>query len=352
MPDLTAHCVQDIAEASSTVDLVVQGDSGTGKSRLGALMPRPFVLLLEKQGMKTILGWNPKAVVIPLYQDDKQGSYTGKPAVGRTCTEIRDAETKMRIMDHAFQALEAGRPHPEGGLAIPSWRVVKGELAGFDFSKQVHVQSCVVDTCTEWQEVKLEQLLGKKPSTSRPEDVPDGTWTTLKNATVDLHRRLRDLPLSTLALCHVSEKELRGSLKAVLGYYGKTVHPVVPRLVDAVGWLVKQSTQEGVGYACVFEGASDVAITKWCSGLAAVEQVPRDPGKGGPQEWIQRILAGDIGRVMGLPERNLTLDEAVNPVKAEGTRQREAKEEARKKKEAKESREAGTLGSGRRARAK
>jgi len=316
-------------------------------------MPQPLVLLLEKQGMKTILRWNPKAIVIPLYQDDKDGSYTGRKAVGRTCTEIREAELKMRRMEHVLQALEAAKPHPKGGLLVPSWRVTpKGELAGFEFKGAVHILSCVIDTCTEWQEVKLEQLIGKKPSTSRAEDVPDGTWNTLKNATLEMHRRLRDLPLNTLALCHVSEKEIRGGLKAVLGYYGKTVPPMIPRLVDAVGWLVKQSTSEGVGYACVFEGASDTAITKWCSGLEAVEQVPRDPEKGGPQDWIRRILSEDPGREMGLPERTLSLEDAVGPVKAEGARKEEEKKERARKKEGADARAAGIIsgGGGRRSR--
>lgn len=300
--DLTECVADQSASALTTVSLIVMGDSGTGKSRLGALMPRPLILLLERQGLPTILQWNQKAVVVPLYQDDKAGTYTGEP-LGL----IRDPGVILQKLNHVLQAIFASRPNPDGpGQIVPSPVVSDAtkDVDDFDFSRSVIVESCVVDTVTEFQQIQYMDLLGIEvfDLNNTPDEIPNKVWQTLKQRTLDLHRLLRDMPLHSLSLGHVAERDLRSGTKAMLAFFGAKAAPEVPRFANACGWLVNREIQGKVTRLCVFEGASEVAVTKWCSGLEAVEVVPANPSEGGPAQWIANILDADPGTKLGLPE--------------------------------------------------
>ena len=119
------------------------------------------------------------------------------------------------------------------------------------------------------------------------------------------------MPLHALALGHVSEKEVRGGRKAMVALSGDKVAPDLPRLTTACGWLVSREVDGRIARYCIFQGASDIAITKWVSGLQPVEPVPVDPGEGGPADWIASILnAGQASQKQGLGEAR-DVDQAV-----------------------------------------
>lgn len=338
--DLTMQTAEAVAAPFQHVHFGFMGDSGTGKSRLVALMPDPLIVEVEGHGLNTVRQWNQKAVVIPLFQDDSAGSYTGKPY-----GSIRDPKIKCRMLEHIIDAIFAGHPQPDGSLLVPSWRVDdKGNRTGFLYDKAVRVRSFCIDTTNELQVAMLEAMLGRKVADESEDDISGKIWTRLKYKTHDLFRTMRDMPLHTLAVGHVSEKEQRGSLKASLAFFGKTLGPEVPRYCTAFGWLVKQSQAEGVRFCAVFEGASDLAITKGVAGLRAVEQLPDDVAEGGPQDWIERILTAQPGAGLGVPE-------APGDIDLEGARwsmeQAQVDHETEKaKRKAEEDKKTGGLGAG------
>ena len=281
---------KSVARLNNSVDFIIQGGSGTGKSRLGALMPRPLIVHFERQGLATCLEWNPDAIVVPVYEDDDDGTYTGTPN-----KPITSAKLRMTILAHQLEAIRASVPVEGGGRRLRDYDICKKTLSILRFHDPTDddpiIESFVVDSATEAQRVMLEALTGRDVGDVDDKEIGGKTWGRLKDTTIGLFRKIRDLPVYTMVLGLSEDTDTGDGIKAIPSFFGKKVGPAVAQFVNAVGWIKKVSDGDGVRWACVFEGATNVALTKGCAGLEAIEQLPMDPNDGSPQIWIAKIQA-------------------------------------------------------------
>jgi len=293
---------REVGRKIKHTNIILTGDSGTGKTRAGSLMPDPVILELEPQAMVTVCAWNPDAVVIPCYVDDEQGTFTGVPGGPMT-----NPKHRIAMVDLMFEAVMAGRPQVDGGLLVPSFRVSKSKqsIEALDWDHALLVRSLVLDSATEWQRLQLEALLGRQVAGLGDDEIPGKVWNTLKDSTLGLFRRMRDLPVHTMVLGLLEDKETRGGLKAMMAFYGRKVGPAVAQFANAVGILVKRDGgSNGIEYGVIFEGASELGITKACAGLRAFEPLPKDPRDGGPALWVQAILDSQPGAELNQPDED------------------------------------------------
>lgn len=286
------------------VFFIIMGDSGTGKTRLGAIMSQhPLIALFERQGEATIMQNNPDAVIWMLYEDDECGTYTGTPF-----GQITNPALKLTKLGHILEAIWMSETHESGeGRLVPTPVVStdgKHDIVGWDWDCAIHVESFCIDTLTEFQICTFNLLLGREAYDPALVDFKDkslgAAYQNLNRRTQILCEQLRDLPVHAMALGHVGEKEARGGTKAMLALSGDKVSVDLPRMATACGWMIARETEGKIARFCVFQGASDVAILKWCAGLEAIEPLPDDPGEAGPEDWIHRILEAGPSSIGGL----------------------------------------------------
>jgi hypothetical protein len=255
------------------VKLLVHGRSGSGKSTLGAKMPKPLIILLEPNGLPSILAANPAALVIraydPNFYDDKK---TGKKT---TYDVLREA------------------------LAIAS-------TGGFD-----GVESIVLDSATEAQRVIKEQMIREKdPNININEyvmTIPD--WGVLTERMRRFCRLFRDLPYNTLMITLSNEeKNEDGKIVAVMpSFEGKKMPEEVAQFQSAVGYAFRRTIKiegqpDGTAFEVVFQTGAGHTV-KPVAPLRAIEVAD-------PSDWIRRVRAHKPGDAM-LPPLN-----APKPVEA------------------------------------
>ncbi len=320
------------AKRPAKVFLMIMGDAGTGKTRLGAIMSKcPIVALFERQGEITVEQENPDATIWMLYEDDDEGTYTGTPFGAITSPALR-----LKKLDHMMDAIWVSEPAESGeGRLVPS-PVLDGELnvVGWDWDAAVLADGFVLDTLTEFQKATFNLMIGRESYDPAVLDFKDkglgNAYQNLNRRTEVLCEQLRDMPIDTVALGHVSDKEVRGGLKAMLALSGDKVAPDLPRLATACGWIMSREVDGRIARFCVFQGASDVAILKWCRGLEATESLPEDPDENGPADWIRRIKEAGPGEAGGLKEARLDTAAALGQAAKVGA---DAAELAKRRKE-------------------
>lgn len=296
-----------------TITILAHGGSGSGKSRLAALMPAALNILMEAQGRETIRQWcDDKGLLIEAYRDDDDGTYTGTPG-----GLIDDPKLRLKKVEHILQAVHAGEP-TEDGIRIPGYSVDKrsGEAK---FSKVTEdcpvISSVCFDSLTEWQEVQLEALIGEKIGAVGEDQVTLPTWGILMKKSKGLIRKLRELPVNVLVLCLTDEVQDGMKTRYVPALYGNKLHPRISRYFTAVAWLVKKQSGEGIEFNAVFEHDTTRAICKGCTGLDAVEKLPADPALGGPVTWLRKIaesraVDNPVAAEVKLPAKSKVAQEA------------------------------------------
>lgn len=321
------------AKRPAKVFLMVMGDAGTGKTRLGAIMSKcPIVALFERQGEITVEQENSDATIWMLYEDDDEGTYTGTPFGPITSPALR-----LKKLDHMLDAIWVSEPDESGaGRLVPSPEL-DGDLniVGWNWDAAILADGFVLDTLTEFQKTTFNLMIGRESYDPAVLDFKDkglgNAYQNLNRRTEVLCEQLRDMPLDTMALGHVTDKDVRGGLKAMLALSGDKVAPDLPRLATACGWMISREIDGKVARFCMFQGASDVAILKWCKGLQAQEPLPEDPDENGPADWIRRIKEAGPGQAAGgLKEARLDDQQALAAAARIGA---DAQELARRRKE-------------------
>ena len=234
---------RDLIGRRPFLDVGIYGDSGTGKTRWGAVAPTPLILLSEAHGLATIHDANPEAdvelipsavhlaKVVGLLSEGTETEVNGQPAWewgdGRVCqTVVLDTLTDMQRHIVRYVSLGAQATDPRARI---------GELI-----------------YTEWRRIGegVEQIL-----------------TTL-----------RALPFNVICICLAEHGEddraRRRSTPVLMGKMGKTL----AQYFSAFGYCAKQERENGVAYGIGWELASQY-VTK--------------PAPGFPRHTINTVKPGE-----------------------------------------------------------
>lgn len=299
MMEFGRQLAREVVGRERSVGIGVVGDSGTGKSRLAALMGvSPIIVAFEAQGLATIRQWNPDAIVVPVFRDDAEGTFSGVPH-----GPVRSPKGRCTILRVVMEAIQAGQPSPDGGgwlvPAVKSFDRATG-TASFDAERSALVDGFALDSVSEWSRVEVERLLGRTVASEvDPGDaVPLDMYNKLYANSMALMRRLRELPIPWLGLFLADDRETQDGVKTYPRLQGRKAAPELAQFFNAFGLLVKRADPDGVVFAACYELASDRAITKSCSGLDRVELLPADPTVNSPAAWFRRILDAQPGVAM------------------------------------------------------
>lgn len=239
---------RDIPVKDVHVKLLIQGKSGAGKTTLGAMMPKPLVILTEANGLPSILAANPDAIVVRIYDPAAYGKATSYEVL---------SETMALAATGAF---------------------------GDD------VESVVADSATEIQRVIKEQILREKGVLDSPGYVfTQQDWGLLTERMRRFARMFRDVPYHTMMITLSEEnRDEDGAVSAVVPQFeGKKLAGEVAQFFSAVGLAFKRMIKvegqpDAVAFEVLFQGASKFLV-KPCRPLKNIE--PADP-----RDWITRIV--------------------------------------------------------------
>lgn len=186
-----------------SLSLIVHGEPGTGKTRLGATAPAPRLVLDIEGGSRFLpvkkIIWDPMTQAPPTPSDEWD-----------TCiVYVRD----YKVIKRTYDWLAAGK-HP--------------------------FRSVIIDSLTEAQKRLIDQVSGTDQPTQQD-------WGAILRTLEDFVRKLRDLtfhatfPLETvvvICLSHMRDGKFRPFVKGQLELS-------LPGFVDVVGYLYNEATPEG-----------------------------------------------------------------------------------------------------------
>lgn len=272
---------RDIPMADRHVKILVHGKSGAGKTTLGAMMPRPLVMLTEANGLASILAVNPDAVVIRTYDPAAYG-----------------LSTAFEVVQEVIKSATSGALANEG------------------------IESLVADSMTEIQRIIRDQILREKGVLDNPGYVlTQQDWGLLTERMRRFARSFRDVPLHTLGITLSSEeRDEDGAVTSILPQFeGKKLPGEIAQFFSAVGYAYKRTIKvegqpDGIAHEVAFQGPSKLLV-KPVRPLRTVE--PADP-----RDWIARILAFDANAAKAEPVKT-------ESVKAEPAKEAPAEEPAK-----------------------
>jgi len=224
------------AELPSQRKILIHGDSGAGKTRIGALAPSPVIILTEPNGLATIQSANPDAIVV----------------------EATDLKTVTQVLKDAS----------DGHLASMGRKTL------------------VLDSLTELQRMIRDDILASKSGgTFSLQD-----WGLLTDRTRKLIRLLRNVRMDILAIAlsqHETE-ESTGLRHVTPMFEGRKIPNEIAGYFSAVGYAFKQYAedpsnpeQKVVQHRVLFGGPQHI-LCKTLPGLQAIEE----PDLG---SWLQKI---------------------------------------------------------------
>ena len=180
-------------EMPAHIKALVMGQSGAGKTWLGATAPNPVIMLTERNGIQSIRNSNPNALV----------SYCS------TADECRD-----------FLLAATNGDLPEG------------------------TQSIVVDGITEIQQIMIDDILSKKTGEDRKMSLPD--WGILGDRMRRFLRCLRDLPYHVIVTSLVNHEtnESTGETRVFPLVQSKKLPAQMAQYFNVVGLLFKRESTE------------------------------------------------------------------------------------------------------------
>lgn len=216
-------------ELPRTAKLLFLGDSGSGKTRLACLSPKPVVLLVEPNGLMTIQATNPQAVVVEADSLDKVYAF--------------------------FKDCFNGRLK---------------ELTG--------CETVVIDSLTEMQRLIKDDIMKQKgatPGAAAKFTLAD--WGLLTDRMRKMIRTVRDLPFTVVctALAQYEFDEATGTRHAMPSFEGRKMPNEICGYFSAVGYVfreqVVQDEEVHIQHRVMFRGPSNY-MTKSLPGLEAVEE--------------------------------------------------------------------------------
>jgi hypothetical protein len=206
--------------------ILLHGDSGSGKTRIGAMAPSPIIILTEPNGLATIQASNPDAMVV----------------------EATDLATVTRVLKDA----------------------ASGQL-----TEKLGRKTLVLDSLTELQRMIRDDILATKSGgTFTLQD-----WGTLTDRTRKLIRMLRNVRMDILAIAlsqHENE-ESTGVRHTTPMFEGRKIPNEIAGYFSAVGYVFKRYKADEnnpdtkvVSHEVLFGGPQNI-LTKTLPGLEAVE---------------------------------------------------------------------------------
>lgn len=220
----------DVSSEDVAPCILLYGPSGSGKTHTAVAGGKPFVLLMERNGLTTILQANPHADYV-LVEDRLELDAQGIP--------VKDAagnHVTVKALDVVRMTIAAAK---------------SGELtrAGYD--------RLVIDSETELQRMFKDEIVAAKG------EIPDGEdafalrdWNTLTEKMRKFHRTLRALPMPVICTALVEEVvDKEGTINVRPSFEGKKTAGEVAQYFSGVGLTVKRTKTEGEG-----EAAQQVAV--------------------------------------------------------------------------------------------
>lgn len=215
--------------------ILTHGNTGSGKSELGASAHNPAIALCERQALRTIRRRNPEAAVWLIESSD---------------------DLRAMLAELMSQCAAGGCPY----------------------------DTVVLDSLTEIQNMLKREILQK--AGSERETLSQGEWGVIIDRCANIARAFRDLPLHVLVLCRseesfpMDERYVRPSLS------GKKLPNDIGGFFNLVGYAYKKLDNEGdLIYRILFDG-TDGFLTKGDVDLDAIEY-PTWP------VWIRKMYGAE-----------------------------------------------------------
>jgi len=194
---LMLETVTDMTRDQVFLKVLAYGDSGSGKTHLITKAPNPAILLLEPQGLTTVLAAakeNPSAKVVRVWE-----------------VAMKEGRTKLSVVMDFFKA------------------AIDGTLA------EAGVESVCIDTLDELQKIVKEDILARKGNAEANFTMKD--FGTLKDRMRKVLQRLRDMPYHVFATCHADvDKDEETGARFIGPLMEGSISKEMPGYFSAVGY--------------------------------------------------------------------------------------------------------------------
>lgn len=206
--------VKDIMDKKQAgITGLIFGFSGTGKTWLAAMSPKPLIILTERNGITSIGHANPDA----------------------TIAEVSSADELFEI-------------------------VLQAKNGYVEYNKQkIYFDTLVVDSLTECQRLIRDRILQR----NKREEMILKDWNTLANHMERFVRALRDLPVHVIctALCEKYHEDSSGKIHVQPMFDGKKTGQQISQYFNFVGYYFRKEAQKDGLYvrSLMFDGPSNYA---------------------------------------------------------------------------------------------
>lgn len=256
---------------------LVHGNSGAGKSRLGATAKRPAIALFERQALRTIRSRNPDAAVWVVESMDY----------------LREMLSELRLL-------------------------IANDNCPYD--------TVVIDSLTEAQGMLKKEILSR--AGSERETLTQGEWGVIIDRVSNITRAFRDLPMHVLVLCR-SEETYTGDDRFVRpSLSGKKLPNDIAGFFNAVGYIFKKLDGNGdIAHRVLFDGTEGF-LTKGDPDLDAIE-IPHWPA------WIRKMYGPEAIGAATDEDLERIESEGTRELKHDGKTRSESEAEEEKKRKGK-----------------
>ena len=263
---------KDMFMARPFLDILIYGDSGTGKTKWASLAPRPYVGLTEPQGLATVAQHAPEATVEMIDE------------VGQWLSLIDD------LKKGAPCKLDNGQPAYK-----------------FDRNGTTHtIQTLVADGLTD---------LHNKAKSFFVNQAGDSDWMKIQASFRQMLHDLRSLPLNVIATCLSTEVVDERNYRKVLPILYGQLQGLASQWFAATGYSRTIRLPDGtIGYQILFRG-DNTYITKPAPGMPLSIIHTNEPGN----ISLGSMLLYNYGDSGEVPHMEHDSKDFVNKVKEEET---------------------------------
>lgn len=222
--------------------VLVHGNSGAGKTHLGATGIKPVIALCERQALRTIRLVNPEAAIWIIDRAD----------------DLRQLLTELKVM-------------------------IAENRCPYD--------TVVLDSLTEIQAMLKNEIL---VAASR-DQLTQGEWGVIIDKVANIARSFRDLPMHVLALCRSDEQFIDETRYVRPSLSGKKLPNDIAGFFNLVGYAYRKQDGDKLLYRVMF-GGSDGFLVKGDPTLKPIEQ-PSWP------DWIRAMYGPEcVGASKAVPK--------------------------------------------------